>query len=65
MKAPAWGRSAVTTCMGPYLPLPMNDVLREAGVDEAVHFCQFCDVSQGHGCILRQWGHQGLQFVRI
>lgn len=49
--------------MGPYLPLPMEDVLREAGVDEAVHFCQLCDVPQGHGSILWEWGHEGLELM--
>jgi len=34
-------------------------------VDEAVHFCQLRDVSQGHGCILREWGHEGLQLMRV
>lgn len=38
----------------------MDNVLREARVDEAVHFSQFCDVPQVHGCILRDWGHEGL-----
>lgn len=49
--------------MGPYLPLPMEDVLREAGVDEAVHFCQLCDVPQGHRRILRERGHEGLKLM--
>lgn len=66
-RIPAWlpsshtpnkGGSPVTTCIGPYLSLPMEDVLREAGVDEAVHFCQLCDVPQGHGRILWEWGHE-------
>lgn len=49
--------------MSPYLPLPMEDVLREARVDEAVHFCQLSDVPQGHGRILREWGHEGLELM--
>lgn len=62
-KALAKGGSPVTTCMGPYLPLPMEDVLRESGVDEAVHFCQLCDVPQGHRRILRERGHEGLELM--
>lgn len=49
--------------MSPYLPLPMKDVLREARVDEAVHFCQLCDVPQGQRRILREQGHEGLELV--
>lgn len=41
----------------------MKDVLREARVDEAVHFCQLCDVPQGQGRILWERGHEGLELV--
>lgn len=48
---------------GPHLPFPMDDVLREAGVDEAVHFRQLRDVPQGQGCIFRERRHEGLQLM--